>query len=132
MATDFDKTTGMPLELPQWGGEIFQFEDVNEALKKINDSAAYAVLYTLEPAGWTGTAAPFKYRVEDDRIKTRHDRVRVERAAETTDAMWAALRAAAPQGGEQGEGYSEMLAYGVKPTDPIIVAVIVWPVALAE
>lgn len=39
MATTFDQTTGAPLELPQWNGEVFQFEDVNQAFKKVNTFA---------------------------------------------------------------------------------------------
>ena len=39
MATTFAQNTGAPLELPQWNGEVFQFEDVNQSFKKINDFA---------------------------------------------------------------------------------------------
>lgn len=39
MATPFQQTTGSPLELPQWYGEIFQFEDVNQAFKTVNTFA---------------------------------------------------------------------------------------------
>lgn len=36
MATNFAQNTGAPLELPQWNGEVFQFEDVNQSFEKIN------------------------------------------------------------------------------------------------
>jgi len=34
----FAKNTGLPLELPIWDGEVFQFEDVNDSFQKINDA----------------------------------------------------------------------------------------------
>ena len=34
--TETSQTTGAPLNLPQWNGEIFQFADVNQAFQKIN------------------------------------------------------------------------------------------------
>ena len=39
MATTFAQNTGAPLELPQWNGEVFQFEDVNQSFAKINQFA---------------------------------------------------------------------------------------------
>lgn len=39
MATDFQQTTGAPLDLPQWNGEVFNFEDVNQAFQKVNTFA---------------------------------------------------------------------------------------------
>lgn len=39
MATSFAQNTGAPLELPQWNGEVFQFEDVNQSFEKINQFA---------------------------------------------------------------------------------------------
>ncbi len=39
MATNFTRTTGEPLALPQWNGEVFQFEDVNTAFAAINAHA---------------------------------------------------------------------------------------------
>ncbi|MDL2318060.1 hypothetical protein LJC74_03065 [Eubacteriales bacterium OttesenSCG-928-A19] len=50
MATDFQTTTGAPLDLPQWDGEVFQFEDVNQAFEKINA----AVLELQENGGGGG------------------------------------------------------------------------------
>lgn len=53
MATDFQKTTGTPLHLPQWDGEVFQFKDVNQAFQKVND----AVLDLQENGGGDATTA---------------------------------------------------------------------------
>lgn len=39
MSTNFAQKTGAPLDLPQWNGEIFQFEDVNRAFQTVNTFA---------------------------------------------------------------------------------------------
>ena len=54
MATNFDRTTGAPLDLPQWTGEVFQFEDVNAAFEKVNEFADSA---NTQLAGKAASAA---------------------------------------------------------------------------
>lgn len=54
MSTNFNQRTGAPLDLPQWNGEIFQFEDVNQAFQAVNTFAGGA---NTELAGKAALAA---------------------------------------------------------------------------
>ena len=54
MSTNFAQKTGAPLDLPQWNGEIFQFEDVNQAFQAVNTFAGGA---NTELAGKAALAA---------------------------------------------------------------------------